>query len=126
MEILLGSYSGYPKDIFNYQIDKNLEKPYCFMLDNFNFPNIKTINSLSEAIKEAHSSGYCFYINKECSVKKLLFNYEIWIENLIVKKIDISKLWALEEYDGSIRIKYIEYDILDEKIGYCEFKKERI
>ncbi|MFO1442848.1 hypothetical protein KDN24_06420 [Bacillus sp. Bva_UNVM-123] len=38
-----------------------------------------------------------------------------------IVEIDTTKPWTIEEYDGAEYIKYIEYEVLDEKLNYCKF-----
>lgn len=53
-----------------------------------------------------------------------LYYYKIdgFIKEAKIVKVDTARYWTIEEYDGSESIKYIDFKILDQEIGYVKFK----
>ena len=48
------------------------------------------------------------------------------VENniIILVDVDTSRPWTILDYDGAEYIQYLDFDIIDTEINYCELKKE--
>jgi hypothetical protein len=46
-------------------------------------------------------------------------------DNVILSIVDVdtSRPWCIEKYDGSEYVQYLDYDIIDKKINFCELPK---
>lgn len=47
---------------------------------------------------------------------------EMEYQYLKVETVKISKLWIIEDYNGSECIKYIIYNIVDMNLNYCMYE----
>lgn len=43
---------------------------------------------------------------------------------IAIKEVNINRPWTIMEYDGAEYIKYLDFDIIDEEIHFCKYKKE--
>lgn len=43
-------------------------------------------------------------------------------ETYFIEEVDISRPWTILEYDGSEYIQYLDYEVVEESIGYCKFR----
>ena len=46
------------------------------------------------------------------------------ITSFSIVDLDTKKPWTLTEYDESERIRYLEYELIDKEMNYCEFNNE--
>ena len=37
--------------------------------------------------------------------------------------VDTSRPWTITTYDGAEYIQYLDYDVIDEPLNYCEYKR---
>ena len=42
---------------------------------------------------------------------------------LSIIDVDTSRPWSIEKYDGAEYVQYLDYDIIDKKINFCELPK---
>lgn len=40
-----------------------------------------------------------------------------------IEDVDISRPWHIAEYDGKEDIEYLDYDIIDKEMNYCELRE---
>ena len=53
--------------------------------------------------------------------KTYLFKEDNVILNIV--DVDTSRPWCIEKYDGAEYVQYLDYDIIDKKINFCELPK---
>ena len=41
-----------------------------------------------------------------------------------IQDVDISRPWRITDYDGSEYIQYLDYNIVDKSLNYCELKDD--
>ncbi len=73
------------------------------------------------------------YLNKQPNVKVVCYpgadknskTYLFKEDNVILNIVDVdtSRPWCIEKYDGSEYVQYLDYDIIDKKINFCELPK---
>ena len=39
-----------------------------------------------------------------------------------INDVDISRPWRITDYDGAEYIQYLDYDVVNKEINYCELK----
>lgn len=40
-----------------------------------------------------------------------------------IQEVDTSRPWTIASYDGREYIQYLDYDVVDESMNYCELKE---
>jgi hypothetical protein len=40
-----------------------------------------------------------------------------------IQEVDMSRPWTIASYDGLEYIQYLDYDVVDESMNYCELKE---
>ena len=43
------------------------------------------------------------------------------LSNFSIVDLDTDKHWTLKEYDGKEYIEYLEYEVIDKEMNYCQF-----
>ena len=88
---------------------------------------IPTSNTTKEEFDHMKLGDVIKFRNKEFRKDKddeFIYVYELMISTCELVNVDIDRLWTIDEYDGSEGITYLDYDVIDDKLNYCEMKGE--
>lgn len=50
--------------------------------------------------------------------------YELSNSFYSIEDVDISRPWRITDYDGSEYVQYLDYNIVDKELNYCELKDD--
>lgn len=48
--------------------------------------------------------------------------YELSNQFYSIQDVDITRSWRITDYDGSECVQYLDYDVIDKNLNYCELR----
>ena len=61
-----------------------------------------------------------YYVSNAARVTYLFNEEKITCE---IVDVDTSRPWTISTYDGAEYVQYLDYNVVDETINYCEYKR---
>lgn len=116
MKMILRGFGGCECCFKKYLKNKNLEYPYIYMEDNFDFTKIRKIGKHEIDKKENREND--FMIGDKIYI---YHTTDYWRGYSVFRlvDVDVNRPWTVEEYDGADVVKYLdEYRLVDEDINY--------
>lgn len=104
-----------------YQKDENFPKNRTGAIIDF-IENYNKLIDSEKVISLAHDESIIYKFNE-------LQQYLIWNSKknnfsiYMIQDVDITRPWTIKQYDGSEYIEYLDYNIVDSELNYCENKK---
>jgi len=82
---------------------------------DYNEEIVSRIKETGEVVYLKDRDEYRYYVNQD-SLKNVS-------KSIRIVKVDTTKYWTFEDYDGVEDIRYIDFEIVDELTGYCKFSE---
>ena len=89
----------------------NLSKELKKELDKYPFPQCRV--NIVDFIKK-HGN----------SISEVDNVYEINNSFYCIKDVDIDRPWRITDYDGKEWVQYLDYEVIDKDLNYCELREE--
>ena len=85
-----------------------------------NFIETNAINATSMLPAEVNAKILC-YPGSTSTSRTYLFKEDGVTVHIV--DVDTTRPWAIESYDGAEYIQYLDYNIIDKNINFCELPK---
>lgn len=84
---------------------------HCEKMNDDYYKYLEQVKRKDVIVQADNKTFTCWNINNDC----------ICVFSIV--DVDTSKPWTIEEYDGSEYIKYLEFELVDEKYNYYKCKE---
>lgn len=133
MKVNVLIFTGYgmhcmPKNIQQILLDETLSFPYNRLI---NEKKLKEIRKKADVLLD-YSCDISLYEqckNSKYGLIKLAENTFYFNDfntqrlcPFMIKEVDTSRPWKIEEYDGAEYIQYLDYEVKYKDINYCDYK----
>ena len=115
-KIVLCGYGAPLKKIEHLLIDKSIDFPFRYFLDNFDISHLEKVNTLEEGIEKDE------FILENIYGTSIYVKGRYGIHSFYVEEINTDIPWRLFEDDGSLTIEYFNgLTVLDKNTNYSEW-----